>query len=132
MPKNLTLKGEVEEGLMEAVSLYSNFIDDLDKITALIDSNETIDHKNDAIRNDVIKYLLSALESYSAKSYEDMDRHIHSALQKLHSQELLDIEDDKPRISARVELAVIRQKAIHNTGLLTKILNKVGGKHAKR
>jgi len=121
----ITPKNELIEELMEAVAYYSNFASDLDEIIKALDSNEELDHENDKIRNETMKFLLAALEAFSAKRYEDMDKYVHAATQKLHSQEMLDLKDDKPRTEARIKLALARQKAIHNKELLAKFLGEI-------
>lgn len=120
-----TLKNELIEELMEAVSLYSNFAEDLEQILELIDSNETQDHANDKIRNETISFLLRGLEAYDAKDYEGMQKYLHAAIQKLHSQELIDFKDDEPRTEAKVKLSIVRQEAIHNREILIKLLSKI-------
>ncbi len=126
MAGKLTLKGELEEELMEAVSLYSNFAEnDLEDVLQLIEANEIEDHLNDRIRNETMSFLLQGLEAYNAKDYEGMQKYLHAALQKLHSQELSDLKDDRPRTDAKVKLAVLRQKAINNTEMLKEILARL-------
>lgn len=125
MPKNLTLKGLIEEELMETQAMLSNFIEDMDKVIELIDENEKDDRDNDKIRNEAMSFLLKALEAYSCKAYEDVDRFLHSAIQKLHSQELLDFQDDIPRNKARIALAIFRQKALHNQETISKLTAKL-------
>lgn len=118
------IKNQLEEELLEAASFYANFAEDMGKIIELIDTNEAADHENDKTRNEVTSFLLKALESYSAKNYEDVDRFVHSAIQRLHSQELIDLKDDKPRTDAKIKLAIVRQKAIYNQEALIKLIAK--------
>ncbi len=124
MPKNLTISGAREEELMEAQAFYSNFIEELDKISELIESNERLDIQNDRTRAEAINFLLKALESYSARAYEDVDRCLHAAIQKLHSQELIDLKDNEPRNEAKIKLAVARQKALHNQESIARLIDR--------
>ncbi len=128
MSGKLNIKSELQEEIMEAVSFLDNFAGDIEKILELLESNETIDHTNDKVRSESISHLLKALESYSAKAYEDVDRHVHATIQKLQSQELLDFKDDKPRTEVKIKLSLARQKAIYNKESLTKLLGKITGK----
>ena len=129
MPKNITIKGAREEELMEAKSFYDNFVEDLDKTIALIDKNEEGDHANDKTRTEVITDLLSALRSIQCKDMNATDNFIHGALQKINNQEKLDLQDDKPRIEARIKLAEIRQKAICSSDNITKLIERCGKKN---
>lgn len=118
-------KSEIETALLEAACLYSNLIDDLDSIQEDIDRNEELDHKNDKTRLESIGHLLKALESFSAKAYEDVDRHVHAAVQRLHEQEVQDLQDDKPRNEAKIKMATIRQKALCNKEDIVKIIARL-------
>ena len=118
-------KSEVEEALLEAACLYANLMDDLDSILERINANEALDHENDRARTEVMGHLLKALESYSAKAYEDVDRHIHEAVQRLHAQELLDLKDDAPRNDAKIKIAVVRQRALGNKESTVRLIERL-------
>jgi hypothetical protein len=132
-------KSEVEEALLEAACLYANLMDDLDSILERINANEALDHENDRARTEVMGHLLKALESYSAKAYEDVDRHIHkcpllinvhylmdiAAVQRLHAQELLDLKDDAPRNDAKIKIAVVRQRALGNKESTVRLIERL-------
>lgn len=121
-----SLKSELIDEILEAVCFYQNFQEEVvDKIVEDIDANEAGDHENDKTRAEVIGHFLKALESFSAKAYEDVDRHVHAAIQRLHNQELQDFKDDKPRNDARIHLALSRQKAFHNQEILQKLVVKL-------
>ncbi len=128
MPRNLTIKGAREEELMEAMAYYDNFTEDLDAIIDLIDTNETGDHQNDKVRREVISDLLSALRSLSCKDSTTADNFVHAALQRINEQEKIDLQDDAPRIKARIKLAVLREKAVRNKDNITKLIERCGKK----
>lgn len=118
-------KSEIETALLEAACLHSNLIDDLEQIQKDIDRNEEQDHENDKTRLDAIGHLLKALESFSAKAYEDVDRHVHAAVQRLHAQEVQDLQDDKPRNEAKIKIATIRQRALCNKETIVKLIERL-------
>ncbi|MEI8350057.1 MAG: hypothetical protein WCI77_07875 [Candidatus Omnitrophota bacterium] len=122
------IKNELTEELMEAKAFYANFTGDIEKILESIDRNEKLDRQNDDIRSKTFWFLLKALEAYSAKNYEEMDKFVHCAVQKLHEQERLDFADDKPRGEAKIKISLARQKAIHNEKILTNLLEKLSKK----
>lgn len=126
MSGKLTIKGAREEELMEAHAYYANTIEDIDSIIELIDANEKLDKENDILRNEVMGHLLKALECYSCKDYEGVNRYIHTAIQRLHSQELTDLKDDDPRGKARIKLAVFRQKALHGQERIRELIQRCG------
>lgn len=114
-----------ETALLEAACLYSNLTDDLESILADLDRNEDMDHVNDKTRQEAIGHLLKALESFSAKAYEDVDRHVHAAVQRLHEQEVQDLNDDKPRVEARIRISELRHRAVFNKERITDLIDKL-------
>jgi len=126
MPKNLTIKGAREEELMEALAYYDNFTEDLDAIIDLLDKNQNLDHNNDKTRRAAISDLLSALRSLSCKDIQTADNFVHGALQKINDQEKTDLQDDVPRIQARIKLAVLREKAVRNKDQIAKLIERSG------
>lgn len=130
MPKNLTLKGQLVEELMEALAIQSNFAKDVGGILDALNANETLDHQNDKTRNKVMDFMLQGLEAFNAKDYEGMQKHLHGAMQTLNSQGVVDVKDDQPRNNAKVKLLQIQIKAIHNEDRIRKLLAKLGGKDA--
>lgn len=112
-----------ETALLEAACLYSNLTEDLDSILADIDRNESVDHLNDQTRIEAIGHLLKALEAFSAKAYEDVDRHVHAAVQRLHEQEVQDLNDDKPRVDAKIRIAELRHRAVFNKERITDLID---------
>lgn len=121
-----TLRGELEEELMEAVSIQSNFAEDISKVLEDLDSQEELDHKNDVARNEVMGFLLDAMKAYNAKDFEGMQKNVHAALQRLHDQETIDLKDDKPRTDVRIKLSEARLKAVHNSERLTGLTGRIG------
>jgi len=120
-----TLKAELIEEVMEGKSLLSNFAKGIGDILVSINKNEELDHKNDAIRNEVMGFLLDSLEAYNAKDYEGMQKFLHAAMQKLNQQGIIDEKDDQPRVDAKVELLKIQMNAIHTETKITKLLEKL-------
>ena len=110
MSGKMTLKGLIEEELMEAKVILDNFNEGIGSIIDELDLNEKLDKANDVIRRNARTHLLAALRSYKMKDFDDADNHVHSALQDLDKQEILDLKDDTPRYEARVKLAVIQSK----------------------
>lgn len=133
MAGKISLKGEFEEELIEALSVYSNFIDGVKDSLDLIDENEKLDHENDKIRRKTHSYLLSALESHNAKRYEDVGKDIIAACQALNSQEVSDLKDDEPRTDAKIKISIIQQNAINNHQNLRKLMARLfPGKHLEK
>jgi hypothetical protein len=107
-----TFKGEVEEELIEAACILNNLARDLGEILESLNQNELLDHQNDALRTQGIGFLMDSLEAYNAKDYEGMQKFLHAGMQKLHEQESLDFQDDKPRADVRIKLSELRMKAV--------------------
>lgn len=125
-----TVKAEGTEELMEAMSLYSNFAEDIAKAIDNLSRNEELDHRNDKIRNEAISFLLKSMEAYNSKDYEGMQKYLHAAMQRLHEQEGVDFADDKPRADVRLQLSEIRLKAIMNTEKLKALIGRFRRKNA--
>ena len=126
MPKALTAKGEREEELMEAKSLMDNFAEETGTIIELLNKNEELDHKDDAIRNQVMTFLLKSMESYNAKDYEGMQRNLHAATQRLNEQGIIDEKDDIPRTQAKIRILKAQMSALHISDRLTRITERCG------
>lgn len=122
------VKNELIEELMEAVAIQSNFAEGIDSVLESLNHNEKLDHDNDKIRNEAIKFLLSALEAYNAKDYEGMQKYTHAAVQKMHEQATIDFKDDKPRADVRIQLSVVRCKTVSNKERIAKLISKLGEK----
>jgi hypothetical protein len=121
------LKAELTEELMEVAAIQSNFAKDVGDILTALGSNETLDHQNDIIRNEVMGFMLQGLEAYNAKDYEGMQKYLHAAIQKLNKQGVVDVKDDQPRNNAKVKLLQVQIKAIHNEERIRKLTAKFGG-----
>lgn len=121
-----TLKGELEEELMECASILSNFAEDLAKVLEDLDSQEQLDHKNDVARNEVFGYLLDGMKAYNAKDFEGLQKNVHAAMQRLHDQEVIDLKDDKPRTDVRIKLSEARLKAVYNSEKLVDLTGRLG------
>jgi len=119
-----TLKAELEEELMEGASIQGNFAKNIGDILEDLNKNERLDHENDKLRNEAIGFLLNSLEAYNAKDYEGMQKFLHAAIQKFHTQEMLDFKDDLPRIDVRIKLSEVRIKAIHNAEAIIKLIKR--------
>jgi len=125
MPKNLTIKGEKEEELMEAKSLLDNFAEEAGGVIDSLNETEGLDHRNDSIRGQVMAFQLKSMECYNAKDYEGMQRNLHAAMQKLNEQGIVDIKDDIPRTSAKIKILKLQLKAIHVAERLRKLTSKI-------
>ena len=117
-----TIKAQGEEELIEAASYYSNTVEELDKVLDLISRNEETDRRNDKTRREAMMSLLKAMEAYSCKDYESVDRLLHVAVQTLQRQEIEDLSDDDPRTKAKILISVFRQKALGHQEALTKLI----------
>lgn len=124
MPKAMTIKGEREEELMEAKSLMDNFAEETGGIIELLNKNEELDHKDDAIRNQVMTFLLKSMESYNAKDYEGMQRNLHAATQRLNEQGIIDEKDDIPRTQAKIKILKAQMSALHISDRLARITER--------
>ncbi|MBI4708210.1 MAG: hypothetical protein HY761_09870 [Candidatus Omnitrophica bacterium] len=122
-----SLRNELIEEIMEAVSIQDNFSADVEKIINDIDLNEQLDHENDKIRNDAMRFFLNALEAYNAKDYEGMQKFTHAGVQKLHEQAEVDFKDDKPRVNLRIKLSELSFKTIENKKQLTRLIASMRG-----
>lgn len=137
MAEKIVISKELQEELIEVMSVYGNFNDEVSEVLNLISKNEELDHENDKARTTTKGFLLKALESFSAKNYEDVDRNVHAAIQKLHDQEVMDLNDDKPRTDTKIKIAVMQQKTLNNMENLRKLLGKMlpksssGDKHGR-
>jgi hypothetical protein len=128
MAGKISLKGEVEEELIEVASICMNFEEEAEDILKSINENEVLDHANDITRAEVMGLLLKALEAFSASKYEDVDRHVHAAIQKLQDQALQDLKDDEPRNKAKEKIIIHQQNALHNEEKVRKLIGKLTGK----
>lgn len=126
MPKNLTIKGAREEELMEAKSLLDNFAEETADVITSLNSNEELDHKNDRIRGEVMRFLLKSMESYSAKDYEGMQRNLHAATQRLNEQGIIDEKDDIPRTQAKIRILKLQMSAIHISDRIIRLIERCG------
>jgi len=117
-------KSELVEELMEAAAIMRNFAEEAGSILDLMDDNESGDHQNDRTRREAMGFLLESSKELNLKNYEKASANLHAAMQKLHSQEIEDLNDDKPRTEAKIKIAVYQEKAIQNE----KNLNRLTGK----
>ncbi len=107
--------------LIEAKASFDNFLTDSPAIIDFINQNADFDHKNDQIRSEVTQHLIYALTAANMRSFEDVHKHIHAAVQKLHSQEALDLKDDQPRTNALMVISQMREKAIRQSERLREL-----------
>jgi len=138
MPKNLTVKGEREEELMEVKSLLDNFIeeiggtdteDDPDNAKGIIDElnkTEELDHKNDRVRNQAQHFLLKSIEHDASGNHTGMQRNLHAAVQKLNEQGIIDEKDDIPRSHAKIRILRYQMKMINASNRITKLIERCG------
>jgi len=124
-----TLKAELIEELMEAVSIQDNFSKDINALFEHLSMQEGLDHQNDKIRNDAMRFFLDALEAYNATNYEGMQKFTHAGVQKLHEQAEVDFKDDKPRVDIKIKLSEIRCKVVFNQERITALIKKLGRKN---
>lgn len=128
----MSFRAKVEEELMEAKSFYDNFTKDMEKVLACLSENVTLDHQNDRIRSQVTRFLIDALSAANMRSFEDVNKHINAALQKLHNQEGIDLKDDLPRIEAMMKLSRMLERAIsHSQRIRMFIKDNTGPDEAK-
>lgn len=127
MAGKTTVKGELEEELIQAQCILSNFAKDINDILDILGLNEQLDHQNDKLRNEAMRFFLDALEAYNAKDYEGMQKFTHAGVQKLHEQAEIDFKDDKPRIDIKIKLTEVSIKATFNLEQLRKITAKISG-----
>ena len=125
MSGRMNINNELIEEVMEAVSFYKNFAGDLEKVLSLIDENEKLDHINDTERTEIIGFLVTAKDLYKMRSYDRMETFVDVALQKLHKQERDDLKDDESRTKAKMELSLLREKALHNQDKLTELIGRI-------
>jgi hypothetical protein len=128
MSKSIVLTKELEEELIETASVCMNFEEEAEDILKSINENEVLDHANDITRAEVMGLLLKALEAFSARNYEDVNRHVHAAIQKLQDQALQDLKDDEPRNKAKEKIIIHQQNALHNEEAIRKLIGKLTGK----
>lgn len=120
-----SVKNEIIEEHMEGASLLDNFAEEAGDVINSLNRSEEIDHKNDAIRGDVMNFLLKSMECYNAKDYEGMQRNQHAAMQKLNEQGIVDIKDDIPRTNAKIKILKLQLKAIHVSERLKKLTSRI-------
>lgn len=126
MPRGLTLKGMREEELMEAKSLLDNFAEEAGGVIDLLNGTESLDHRNDRIRGEVIQFLLKSMESYNAKDYEGMQRNLHAATQRLNEQGIIDEKDDVPRTHAKIRILKLQMSAIRSSERIAELTGQCG------
>jgi len=124
----MTLKGLIEEELMESKAIIDALNSALSDIIGHINLNEKLDRENDCIRTKTRKQLLASIREYKMSNYEEADNHVHAALQTLDEQEIVDTKDDIPRHEARLKLAVVQAKLTRNSELIRKFLGKLNQK----
>lgn len=125
------IKSEMVEELMEAGAILGNFAKETGDILNLLDDNESKDHENDKIRRDAMGFLIEASQELNLKNYEKASANLHAAMQKLHGQEIIDLNDDKPRTKAKIKIAVYQEKALNCEKTLTKFTGRLEGKRIK-
>lgn len=118
-------KSEMEEQLLEAACLLDNFANDLKDIITLLNQNETLDHDNDKLRNQVNTFMLDALQAITAMNVDEAQKFIHAALQRSNEQAAIDFKDDKPRVDVRIKLAQLQTKAICDKETIIKLIPKL-------
>jgi hypothetical protein len=132
MPFEMSEKAIFEEETMEAISFYRFFVDDVRQAIEALTKNRDLDFENDKIRAEVTRHLLSALSAHSMRDYDDVNRHINAAIQRLHAQEVTDLSDDRPRTDAMISLSVCSQKALSHIKVLEKFLEKLNKKKERK
>ena len=125
MAGTISLKGLIEEDLMESKSIVDSINEDMGEIVNLIDLNEKLDRENDKIRANVRRHLLAAIRGYKMARYEEADNHVHAALQMLDEQAILDLKDDIPRGEAKLKIAVLQTKLTNNSESIRRSLGKL-------
>jgi len=121
------LKTELVNGLLEARSILDNFIKAVSDILDFIEKNESLDHKNDKTRRQTMGFLLDASQQLNLNNYSDVGKNLHAAMQRLHSQEIEDLEDDRPRGEAKIKISVFQEKANNSVQRLCILAKKVEG-----
>ena len=124
-------KVEIVEELMEAESLCSNMLDDMDPVDSHLLQQETMDHDNDKLRNEAMVFLRKALQALSNGQMKDVDTNLHAGFQKLQDQAQLDHMDDKPRIDARLLLERYKGKILRIQDSFKRLIVDVQGKIGK-
>lgn len=119
------LKSEVVEELMEAQAIMERIAEESGSILDLLDANESEDHTNDRTRREAMSFLLEASKELNLKNYEKVSANLHAAMQKMHSQEMEDYKDDRPRCDARIKISVQQEKALQCKKRLEKLTEKV-------
>lgn len=122
MPFQKSKESKAVDELVESKSFFDNFLTDSPALITFINENADDDHKNDRIRSEVTQHLIYALTAANMRSFEDVHKHIHAAVQKLHSQEALDLKDDLPRTSALMLVSQMREKAIRISERLRELI----------
>ena len=128
MPFEMSDKAVYEEEVMEAISFYKNFHEDIEDILENMAKNRDLDFENDKIRAEVNRHLLSAMNAHTMRDYEDVNRHVNAAIQRLHAQEVTDLKDDRPRTDAMIKLSVCSQKALSHIKTLQRFLERLNKK----
>lgn len=128
MPFEMSDKAVFEEEVMEAISFYRNFHDDMESVLENLAKNRDFDHENDKIRAEVNRHLLSAMNAHTMRDYEDVNRHVNAAIQRLHAQEVTDLKDDRPRTDAMIKLSVCSHKALSHIKTLQRFLERLNEK----
>ncbi len=120
----MSFRARIEEELIEAKSFYDNFTQDVEKVLEHLSQNVTLDHQNDRTRSQVTRFLIDALSAANMRSFEDVNKHLNGALQKLHSQEGIDLKDDLPRIEAMMKLSRMMERAIGHSQRLRGLIKE--------
>ncbi len=128
MSGKMTLKGLIEEELMEVKTVIDNFNERIGEVIECLNENERLDHDNDKIRANVRKFLLSALRNFNMRDFEGMNNDVHAALQRLEDQERKDLADDRPRMDARVKLSVFQSKLTGSSEMIRGCLKRINEK----
>lgn len=124
MPFEMSMQAVVEEELVEAMSFYKLFGEEMSGITGDIQKNVELDHRNDEIRIQASAHMQSALDEIRRGNYGQADNHINAAMQIMTKQEILDLQDDRPRTNALIKIAQYMDKARKRIDRLKELVQK--------
>jgi len=125
MPFEQSDESKAVEELMEVKALLDNLLLDTEKIIDSFNENGVLDHENDRMRGEVTRHLVFALTAANMRSFEDVNKHINAAIQRLHSQEILDLKDDKPRTDGLIAISKIREKFIRMSERIRSLIGQI-------
>ena len=100
---------KLEESAMNLKAILDDAIEGkIDAIEDHLDEYERGDHRNDKIRRSQRQYMLLAKRACKRRDIAAAEKYIDMVIKRGDEADEEDLQDDKPRLEARIELAALK------------------------